>query len=118
MQFSVGLFDPAQNDPYTTIEVPRLEAELVWTKNDTKLWVGALAQTDKSATDESASSYGISGGARLGFKRISLTASGFAGKGLGTTLTFLDGATGGTGRLRRPARFVRRIGPAHLHADG
>jgi hypothetical protein len=77
--------------------VPRLEAEVVWTKNDTKLWAGALAQTNKSATDESASSYGISGGARLGFKRISLTASGYAGKGLGTTLMFLNGATGGSG---------------------
>jgi hypothetical protein len=97
LQFSVGVFDPAQNDPYTTIEVPRLEAEVVWTKNDTKLWAGALAQTNKSATDESASSYGISGGARLGAKRISLTASGYAGKGLGTTLMFLNGATGGSG---------------------
>jgi hypothetical protein len=96
-QLSVGIFDPAQNDPYTTIEVPRLEAEGVYTSGQTKFWVGALAQTNKSAADESASSYGISGGVRLGSDRFSVTGSGYAGKGLGTTLLFLNGATGGTG---------------------
>ncbi len=39
----------------------------------------------------------MSGGARLGFKRISLTASGYYGKGIGTTLMFLNGATDATG---------------------
>jgi hypothetical protein len=96
-QLSVGVFDPAQNDPYTSIEIPRLEAEAVYTTGDTKLWGGALLQTNKSPADETASSYGLSGGARLGFKRISLTASGYYGKGVGTTLMFLNGATDATG---------------------
>ena len=70
----------------------------------------ALAQNNKhrSAADESATAWGGSGGVRLGFKRFSLTASGYYGKGIGTTLMFL----GGTGadrrhrRQRRPAQVV------------
>ena len=55
-QLSVGIFDSGQNDPYTSIELPRLEAEGVYTAGNTKLWVGALLQTNKSpAEDESAS---------------------------------------------------------------
>lgn len=96
-QFSIGLFDPAQNDPYTSIEVPRVEAEGVWSSGNTKVWGGGLFQTNKSAADERASAYGLSGGVRLGSDMFSLTGSGYWGKGLGTTLLFLNGASGTTG---------------------
>lgn len=96
-QFSIGLFDPAQNDPYTSIEVPRVEAEGVWSSGNTKVWGGGLFQTNKSAADERATSYGLSGGVRLGSDMFSLTGSGYWGKGLGTTLLFLNGASGTTG---------------------
>jgi hypothetical protein len=97
-QLSVGLFEAATNGPYTKTEIPRVEAEGVWTGGNTKVWVGATAQTNKNpANDESASAYGASGGVRFGSSTFSLTGSGFYGKGLGTTLMFNGGTcTGGT----------------------
>ena len=100
LQLSIGLFEAASNGAYTKVEIPRLEAEAVWTSENgnTKLWAGGLAQTNKSlVTDESASSYGLSGGAKVGGARFSVVGSGFYGMGLGTTLNFLGGScTGGT----------------------
>jgi hypothetical protein len=97
-QLSVGLFDPATNPPYTTIEVPRLEAEAVYSKDNTKIWGGALLQSNKTPGDggETATAYGLSGGVRFGGARFSLTGSGYWGSGIGTTLMFLNG-TGGAG---------------------
>lgn len=99
-QFSVGLFDPAINPPYATIQLPRLEAEGVWSQGNTKFWVGALFQNNSTGgvADESATAWGGSGGVRFGNPTFSLTASGYYGKGLGTTLLFLNGTAGtGTG---------------------
>jgi hypothetical protein len=99
-QLSVGLFDPATNPPYTTVELPRLEAEGVWSQGTTKFWVGGLLQNNGTggAADEKATSWGGSGGVRFGGASFSLTASGYYGKGIGTTFLFLDGAGGaGTG---------------------
>jgi hypothetical protein len=97
-QLSVGLFDPATNPPYTTIEVPRLEAEGVYTSGNTKVWGGALLQSNKTPGDggETATAYGLSGGVRFGSSTFSLTGSGYWGSGIGTTLMFLGG-TGGAG---------------------
>ncbi|MBA3444648.1 MAG: hypothetical protein H0T58_07350 [Gemmatimonadales bacterium] len=102
-QLSVGLFDPATNPPFTTIELPRLEAEGVWSAGNTKVWVGGLLQNNSTGgvADESATAFGGSGGVRFGGASFSLTASGYYGKGLGTTLLFLNGATDdGGGELR------------------
>jgi hypothetical protein len=99
-QLSVGLFDPALNPPYNTIKIPRLEAEGVWSAGNTKVWVGGLLQNNGTggATDEKATAWGGSGGVRFGGPSFSLTASGYYGKGLGTTLMFLNGTAGsGTG---------------------
>jgi hypothetical protein len=99
-QLSVGLFDPAINPPYATINLPRLEAEGVWSAGNTKVWVGGLLQNNGTggATDEKATAWGGSGGVRFGGPSFSLTASGYYGKGLGTTLMFLNGTAGsGTG---------------------
>ena len=99
-QLSVGVFDPAINGDYTTIEIPRLEAEGVWSQGTTKFWVGGLLQNNGTggAADEKATSWGGSGGVRFGGASFSLTASGYYGKGLGTTLLYtLGNGTGGSG---------------------
>ncbi|HEU5040164.1 MAG TPA: hypothetical protein VFT84_05070, partial [Gemmatimonadales bacterium] len=70
----------------------------VWTQGQTKVWVGGLAQSNKNpANDETASSFGASGGVRFGSATFSVTGSGYYGKGLGTTLLFNAGAIGGAG---------------------
>ena len=116
-QLSVGLFESAVNGPYTKTEIPRVEAEGVWTGGNTKVWVGGTAQTNKNpATDESASAFGASGGVRFGSSTFSLTGSGFYGKGLGTTLMFLGGTctggacgTGGGDDLRTSFGYIGQI---------
>jgi hypothetical protein len=105
-QLSVGLFDPASNPPYNTVEIPRLEAEGVWTQGNTKVWVGGLVQNNGTGgvADEKATAWGGSGGVRFGSASFSLTASGYYGKGLGTTLMFNEGTAGlgtGGGDLRK-----------------
>jgi hypothetical protein len=96
-QLSVGLFESAVNGNYTKTQIPRVEAEGVWTGGNTKVWVGALAQTNKNPiNDESASSVGASGGVRFGSSTFSLTGSGYYGKGIGTTLLFNLGTCGAT----------------------
>ena len=99
-QLSVGLFDPASNPPYNSIELPRVEAEGVWSQGNTKVWVGGMVQNNSTGVgpDESATAWGGSGGVRFGGSTFSLTASGYYGKGIGTTLLFSGGAAGaGTG---------------------
>ena len=98
LELSIGVFEAASNGPYDKVEIPRVEAEAVWNSENgnTKLWAGGLLQTNKSiATDESASSYGVSGGAKVGGARFSLTGSGFYGMGIGTTLNFNGGSCSG-----------------------
>lgn len=100
-QLSIGIFQPATNPPYETVQLPRLEAEGVYTSGNTKVWVGALAQSNKTPeglTDETAFAWGGNGGVRFGTSTFSVTATGYYGKGIGTTLMFLNGAAGaGTG---------------------
>jgi hypothetical protein len=105
-QLSVGLFDPASNPPYNTVEIPRVEAEGVWSQGNTKVWVGGLVQNNGTGgtADEKATAWGGSGGLRFGGASFSLTASGYYGKGLGTTLMFGAGTAGlgtGGGDLRK-----------------
>jgi len=98
-QLSIGLFDPASNGPYTQIELPRLEAEGVYSAGNTKFWFGGLVQNNSTGgvADESATSYGGTGGIRFGSSTFSLTASGYYGSGLGTTLLYtLGNGVGGT----------------------
>ena len=65
------------------------------------MWVGALAQSNKTPeglTDETAFAWGGNGGVRFGTSTFSVTATGYYGKGIGTTLMFLNGDAGaGTG---------------------
>jgi hypothetical protein len=79
--------------PYTKTNIPRLETEFVYTKNSFKGWLGGTIQNTKNPdNDESATATGISGGIRWDNKKLSLTGSGYYGKGLGTTLMFLGAA--------------------------
>jgi hypothetical protein len=105
-QLSIGLFDPASNPPYNTVQLPRVEAEGVWSAGNTKVWVGGLVQNNGTggAVNTKATAWGGSGGVRFGTPMFSLTASGYYGKGLGTTLLFNLGAAGsgnGTSDLRK-----------------
>ena len=97
-QLSIGVFEGASNGPYTNAQLPRVEAEGVWSAGNTKVWVGGLVQNNKSPlTDESATAFGGSGGVRFGGSQFSLTGSGYYGIGLGTTLMFngVDNEGGG-----------------------
>ncbi|HET6795533.1 MAG TPA: hypothetical protein VFH40_00120 [Gemmatimonadales bacterium] len=96
--FSIGLFQPAQNPPFLTVQVPRVEAEGVWSQGNTKVWVGGLAQTNKTdettGVSETGFSWGGTGGVRFGSSMFSLTGNAWYGKGIGSILMFLGGATG------------------------
>jgi hypothetical protein len=80
------------------VQLPRIEAEGVWSSGNNKVWVGALAQSNKTpeglAGSESALAWGGNAGVRFGSPMFSVTASGYYGKGIGTTLMFLGGAGG------------------------
>jgi len=103
-QLSIGIFEASSNSqgapagPYTKTNIPRLEAEYVYAKDEFKGWLGGLAQSTKNPdTGDSATAPGISGGLRWDNKKVSLTGSGYYGKGIGTTLLFLGGScTDGT----------------------
>jgi hypothetical protein len=76
-----------------------VEAEGVWAAGNTKVWVGGLVQNNKTGGvgSVSATSWGGTGGVRFGNPTFSLTASGYYGKGLGTTLLYtLGNGVGGT----------------------
>jgi hypothetical protein len=96
--FSIGLFQPAQNPPFVTVQVPRVEAEGVWTGGNSKVWVGATAQTNKTdettGVSETGFAWGGTGGVRFGTPMFSVTGTAYYGKGLGNVLMFLGGATG------------------------
>jgi hypothetical protein len=101
-QLSIGLFQPATNPPYTTVQTPRVEAEGVYSAGNTKVWLGALAQNNKTPDlgggSESGFAWGGNAGVRIGSPMFSVTASAYYGKGIGTTLMFLGGTAGtGTG---------------------
>ncbi|MGH3117952.1 MAG: porin [Gaiellales bacterium] len=116
-QLSIGVFEAAINGPYTKTQIPRVEAEGVWSSGNTKVWFGGTAQTNKNpANDESASSYGGHGGVRFGSATFSLTGSGYYGKGLGTTLLFNGGActlltcgANGSNDLRNSYGFIGQV---------
>jgi hypothetical protein len=93
--FSIGIFDPAINGEYSEIKMPRVETEVVWSHKQHKFWVGGLFQNNKDlGTTNSATAYGVSGGVKLGFNQFAIVGSGFYGKGIGTTLLFINGTSG------------------------
>jgi hypothetical protein len=123
-QFSIGLFESdaaalpgVAVSPYSKTNIPRVEAEYVYTKNEFKGWLGGTVQTTKNPSgNKSATAPGISGGLRWDNKKVSLTGSGYYGKGLGTTLGFLgasctDGTCGANGGsdLRKSYGYIAQL---------
>jgi hypothetical protein len=96
--FSIGLFQPAQNPPFLTVQIPRVEAEGVWSSGNSKVWVGGLAQTNKTdeitGVSETGFAWGGTGGVRVGTPMFSVTGTAYYGKGIGNILMFLGGAVG------------------------
>jgi len=123
--FSIGLFDPAVNGIYNDITLPRVETEVVWShksgSNAYSVWGGGLVQHNKVlGGDSSATSYGISGGIKLGFSGLGIVGSGFWGKGIGTTLLYTvitgddNGGTGsgtqsGSNDLRQTIGYIGQV---------
>lgn len=85
-QFSVGLFEATAVGDYNQNELPRVEAEFTYDKSGAKFWLSGMAQSVKDLADESAAQFGIAGGIRYATGQFSITGSGYAGKGIGTTL--------------------------------
>ena len=111
--FSVGVFDPSFNGPYTSLQIPRVETEVTWSHRQHKFWVGGLVQSNKDPAGNSATAFGLSGGVRLGFNQFNIVGSGFWGKGIGTTFLFSNGtgnqsATGGND-LRTTFGYIGQV---------
>jgi hypothetical protein len=122
--FSIGLFESdaaalpgVAVSPYTKTNIPRLEAEYVYTKDKVKAWLGGTVQnTENPDSGDSATATGISGGVRWANTSFSLTGSGYYGKGLGTTLMFLGAActegtcgTNGSDDLRTSYGYIAQL---------
>jgi hypothetical protein len=101
-QFSIGVFDPIRVGPYTTAELPRVEAELNYnTKfsgaNTFKLFVNGAVnnmKTGPSGTTNTLTSTGVGGGLSVNVSGFALTGSGFYANGMGYLLQG-DGIVGG-----------------------
>lgn len=105
-QLSIGLFQPSivQGTPaatsYNITPLPRLEAEATYNaksgKNKFLLWGGGLAQSASNAptNGKSITSVGVTAGVRADLAGLSVVASAYTGKGLGTLLMFSNIAGG------------------------
>jgi hypothetical protein len=95
-QLSVGLFQPSTitGSNYQFTPTPRLEAEVTFNHRNggTKLafWGGGVAQMESNAgsNGNSLSSFGATLGLRADLSNLSVVASAYTGKGLGTLLMF------------------------------
>jgi hypothetical protein len=100
--FSIGLFEGLRSGPYTTIQLPRVEAELNYNNkfgenNNFKLFVNGAVQTAKDGVGdgtESLTSTGGGAGITIDVSGFALTGSGFFAKGMGFLLQG-DGIVGG-----------------------
>jgi hypothetical protein len=119
-QISIGLFEAASQDFYDEIQLPRVEAEMVWTGASAKAWIGGLVQSTKvdlgAGDTESAMAWGGSGGLRWQGAQFAITGSGYYGQGLGTTLLTANGVcsigtcgTNGTDDLRKSYGFIGQV---------
>src|SRR6266567_6657922 len=112
--FSVGLFQPsvlgmvggsvldARSNAFRFTRIPRVEGEFSYNqksgRNSYMFWAGGLWQStsDSASGGQSLSSIGGTAGIRANFAQLTLTVSGYIGKGLGTTLLFSGGERAGT----------------------
>src|SRR5437016_11810817 len=106
-QISIGLFQPSVlalgAGVYNFTSIPRVEAEVTYNQKSgsTKymVWAGGLWQRTKNAPTggTSVSSFGGTVGVKADISDLTVTVSGYIGKGLGTTLMFSGGEVAGAG---------------------
>jgi len=106
-QISIGLFQPSQlaagAGAYDFTKVPRVEAEVTYNqksgKNKYMVWAGGLWQTTSNAATggNSVSSFGGTAGIKADVSDLTVTVSGYIGKGLGTGLMFSGNEVAGAG---------------------
>jgi hypothetical protein len=123
-QLSIGLFEAdaaalpgVAVSPYSKTNIPRVEAEFVYSQKEFKGWLGGLLQNTKNpSNNKSVTATGVSGGLRWDNKHVSLTGSGYYGKGLGTTLMFLGASctsgtcgSNGSSDLRKSYGYIGQV---------
>ena len=106
-QISIGLFQPSVLEggagAYNFTKIPRVEAEVTYNQKSgsTKymVWAGGLWQSTKNAPTggTSVSSFGGTVGVKADISDLTVTVTGYIGKGLGTTLMFSGGEVAGAG---------------------
>src|SRR2546426_561885 len=104
-QISIGLFQPSTlgSGTYNFTSIPRVEAEVTYNqksgKNKYMVWAGGLWQSTKSAPTggTSVSSFGGTAGIKADVSDLTVTVSGYIGKGLGTGLMFSGNEVAGAG---------------------
>src|SRR5437899_3299255 len=106
-QISIGLFQPSKLAAglgvYDFTKVPRVEAEVTYNqksgKNKYMVWAGGLWQTTSNAATggNSVSSFGGTAGIKADVSDLTVTVSGYIGKGLGTGLMFSGNEVAGAG---------------------
>ncbi len=108
---SIGLMDPSDFDVYTVHTTPRVEAEGSYTSGNFKVFASGTIQNSKDAPSGGSSKTAAGGAAGVTYKasQFSLHASGYAGKGLGTTLMFGGLAGDGAGNLSSSYGYFGQI---------
>jgi len=101
--FSIGIFSPLAYGPYSTLEIPRLEADFNWSnaakKKSTTFYfdVSGFVQNVKdgvTGTTNSITPVGVAGTIKVGFSQLTLVGSGYYTKG-GCSLFMADAGVGG-----------------------
>src|SRR5881396_1243348 len=101
-QISIGIFQPSiiLGSAYDVTKIPRVEAEVTYNqksgKNKYMVWAGGLWQSTSNAPTggQSVSSFGGTAGIKADISDLTVTVTGYIGKGLGTTFMF-SGIAGG-----------------------
>ena len=101
-QISIGIFQPSivLGSAYDVTKIPRVEAEVTYNQksgsNKYMVWAGGLWQSTSNAPTggQSVSSFGGTAGIKADISDLTVTVTGYVGKGLGTTFMF-SGISGG-----------------------
>ena len=112
LQLTLGIFDPSSNNGFDELLLPRLEGEVTWSRGGTLLWSSALVQHEADTSlDASATAWGASAGARVRTGPFAVLASGYAGRGIGTSRLFRDGrsALPGSVALRGSIGYLGQV---------
>jgi hypothetical protein len=109
--FSIGLMDPSTFGPYSTHQIPRLEAEGSYKSGNILVFASGTLQNSKTAPSggTSKTAYGAAGGLTYKSGTFSLHGSGYYGRGVGTTLMFGPAGDDGTGDLTKSFGFYGQL---------